>query len=192
MLLQVMWLALAVAQTVRFFPCVNVSRFNTATQEFEVWCVPQLDAFDADSNSFADEGVKGYTKAGGFFPMTIGQHVGRHVVQGRLGHGAFATVWKTQEGLALKLTRAEYKHMARDESDVLTLMGPHPHVVPLVESFDVDSPLGSHLATVMGMLGGRNLELSTFTGVAEARVVARDIVEALVHVHGHGIIHTDL
>jgi hypothetical protein len=191
-MLGVLWLALAVAQTVRFFPCANVSRFNKVTRELEVWCVPQLDAFDADVKQYADEGVKGYTKSGGFFPVTIGQRIGRHVVRGRLGHGGFATVWETDEGLALKLTRADNKHMARDEIEVLALMGPHPNVVPLVESFEVTSPLGTHLATVMGLLKGQNLELSTFTGVAEARVVARDIVEALVHVHSHGIIHTDL
>ena len=191
-MLRLLWLALLAANAVRFFPCVNVSRFNTRTQDYEEWCIPMLDAFDAEAKEFEDEGTKGYTKAGGFFPATVGQRVGRHVVQARLGHGAFATVWETAEHLALKVTRADNNHMARDEVEVLQLMGPHPNIVPLVESFQVTSPLGSHLATVMGLLRGANLELSKHTGVAEARVVARDIVEALAHVHGHGIIHTDL
>ncbi len=191
-MLRLVWLALAVAGAVRYFPCVNVSRFNKVTQDYEVWCVPQLDAFDTESKAYSDEGVKGYTKAGGFFPVTIGDRVGRHVVVGRLGHGGFATVWETAERLALKLTRADNKHMARDEIEMLRLMGPHPNVVSLLESFEVDSPLGSHLATVMGLLTGQNLEHASGTGVAEARTVARDMVEALVHVHGNGIIHTDL
>lgn len=185
-------LVCAAAQEVRMWPCVNVTRFNSDTDELETWCVPVMDRKDETHSPYKDEAPEGYAKQGGFLPIVVGNTLGDYVIVGRLGNGAFATVWETEEHLAIKVTRSDNTHMAEDEVAIFEEMGPHPRIVRFVESFSVEGPLGEHVAIVLGMLPGRNLELSTWTRVAEARIVARDILEALIHVHGKGIMHTDM
>ncbi len=185
-------LQLCLCEKVHYCDCVNVSRFNLQTKEHETWCVPILESFEATRSLYKDEVPSGYKKDG-FPPVRVGDVIGNYTVLSRLGNGAFATVWEAENDLAIKLTRADSTHMADDEIKALTEMGPHPNIVRLIDSFIVESRLGSHRAIVMGKLHGKNLELAKETlGVAEARIVARDISRALAHSHESGWIHTDL
>lgn len=189
--------ACCAAEKVHYCACVNVSRFNLETKEYDTWCVPVLEHFEATRSLYKDEVPKGYVR-GGFHPVQIGNVIMGYRVLSRLGNGAFATVWEaereqTLERVALKLTRADSTHMAEDEIRVLSELPSHPNVVRLIEAGYSESALGSHRVLAMELLHGQNLEQQKATlGLAEARIVARDITRALAHVHAAGWVHTDI
>jgi hypothetical protein len=61
---------------------------------------------------------------------------------------------KETDNLALKATRSDQSHMAKDEIRALQEIGPHPNIVHLADSFEIASEMGNHTIVVMEVLKG--------------------------------------
>jgi hypothetical protein len=194
LLLLVVW---SWGERVHYCECVNVSRLNPETNEHETWCLPVLASLEKSRALYKDEVSPTAYVDGGFLPVVVGGQVGSYSVLSKLGNGGFATVWEAQSAngmrVALKITRSDSTRLATDEIQALKEIGPHPNIVPLLDEFQVESAFGTHQAVAMGLVQGKDLlKLKESSGVAEARIVARDITKALAHAHASGWAHTDI
>lgn len=83
--------------------------------------------------------------------------------------------------------------MAQDELDMYhQLLTPSdPHIMDLLDQFTISGPFGEHQAMIFPRMG-IDMENSRWTGPAEAKIVARDLVRALKYVHRRAIIHADI
>ena len=189
-----------------FVPCKPLSRFNLLTKTHDTWCVP-LPGWDTLQSVYKDEGLDDY-KPGGFHPVAVGDVIdGKYTVKARVARGTFATVWSVESkipvdlelaptGIVVKIMKANdgATRMANDELDMykqLQLNPAHPHITTLLDNFVISGPFGEHHAMVLPRMGV-DMEHSRWTGPAEAKLVARDLVRALKYVHRRAIIHADV
>lgn len=169
----------------------------------------------ASSSDCSSEGEDGYAPGGyhrvqsGEVLCSVGNHYG---VQGKLGWGNFSTVWactdKRNLGVAVKIGKAHdrYKVVFQDEVKLLEAVARHckdpkwqnPHVVRLLEHFQISGPNGTHPCLVFERLGPSLLELMRCYHRSQVppnavRVIARHCLLGLDFLQrGCGIIHTDI
>mmetsp|Transcript_11244 Transcript_11244/g.24829 ORF Transcript_11244/g.24829 Transcript_11244/m.24829 type:complete len:598 (-) Transcript_11244:323-2116(-) len=171
-----------------------------------------------DYNESDDEGEEGYV-AGGYHRVSLGEiYNNRYRTVAKLGWGHFSTVWLCEDlqakgYVAMKVQKSarHYKEAAYDEISILsrastttTADGARPYVVELFDNFehpgasrDSAGAVMSHVCMVFEVMGPNVLALIkkyNFKGVplALVRKVALDILLGLEHLHGCGMIHTDL
>lgn len=125
---------------------------------------------------------------------------GRYVVERETGKGATARIYRARDSagriVALKVLRPEL--LVSVEADRflreirLASQLSHRNIAPLLDSGSVEWVV----YYVMAFLDGPSLRevLDTESPIAEARVVgiARDLLGALDHAHGRGIVHRDV
>lgn len=131
-----------------------------------------------------------------------GSAVGRYVVEGRIGQGGMAVVYRVRDehGMpwALKLlstSRDDVRERFRQEAAIQAALV-HPHVVRGCELIDIDGEPG----LVMEFVDGRTLDAWQLAqpegrlpgGTADKDRIARQIVEAVAFAHSRGLVHRDL
>jgi formylglycine-generating enzyme required for sulfatase activity/tRNA A-37 threonylcarbamoyl transferase component Bud32 len=134
----------------------------------------------------------------------VPERLGRFVVRGFLGAGAFGTVYRAfdpqlDREVALKVARPagqspERTQRFRREARAAAGLR-HPHIVPLFEAGEADEQL--YLASAF--IDGTTLEDAIHArrrsggfAPAEAAAVARKLADALAYAHGQGVLHRDV
>jgi len=125
----------------------------------------------------------------------------RYEIQRELGHGGMATVYlardiKHDRVVAIKVLRRELtaalgaERFHREISIAAQLR--HPNILTLIDSGEA----GGLLYYVMPFVNGESLRdrlsRSGALPVSEAMRILREVVDALVHAHKHGMIHRDI
>lgn len=123
---------------------------------------------------------------------------GRYVLESRLGHGGMAVVWlATDERLDRKVavkvlsdtltSEHDYRGRFRREAQVAAGLQ-HPN---LVSVYDYDA--GDRPYLVMEYIEGGDLAAAHESGtVPPAEQLAEELLAALQHIHGAGILHRDI
>jgi eukaryotic-like serine/threonine-protein kinase len=131
----------------------------------------------------------------------------RYVIQRELGRGGMATVWladdlKHDRRVAIKVIKPDLAaalggdRFLREIRIAAHLQ--HPHILTLIDSGDKPTRTGETpvLYYVMPYVEGETLrQRLTRNGRLPAEEVVRvlqDVLDALVHAHGHGIVHRDI
>ena len=130
-----------------------------------------------------------------------GETVGRFVVRGKLGAGAFGTVYRAfdpqlQREVALKVPNAgvldspkRVERFLREARSAANLT--HPHIVPV---FDAGQD-GERYYIASAFIDGKSLADTIPEGGTDFRraaTLARELAEALGYAHGQGVVHRDV
>jgi WD40 repeat protein len=136
-------------------------------------------------------------------PWPAGQprHIGRFEVRGRLGAGAFGTVYRAYDPhldreVALKVPQAgavdSHKAVERFLREAKAAAGlRHPHIVPVYDA----GRDGDRYYIASAFISGRTLSRAISNGPMDFRQAAQivhDLAEALGYAHALGIIHRDV
>ncbi len=132
--------------------------------------------------------------------MTL-QEIGRYRVEGMLGEGGMATVYRAYDPqfsrrVAIKMLASQFandpqlrRRFVREAQTVAALE--HPAIVPV---YDYGEQAGQPYLVMRILSGGSlidRLELGTLTLAGAARILER-LAPALDFAHGQGVIHRDL
>src|SRR6476469_2546425 len=125
----------------------------------------------------------------------------RYEVQGELGAGGMATVYraidlKHQRDVAIKVLHPELGAALGGErflSEIRTTARlQHPHILPLLDSGDADGLLYYVMPLVTGETLRHRLEREQQLPIDDAISIAREVADALGYAHGLGVIHRDV
>ncbi len=125
----------------------------------------------------------------------------RYEVQGELGRGGMATVFRAFDrrlgrGVAVKVLHPELTHLLgsdrfhREVAIAAALQ--HPNIVTVFESGDREDLLYYTMPLVEGETLRARLERETQLPVDEAIAITEEVAEAIGCAHEHGIIHRDI
>jgi eukaryotic-like serine/threonine-protein kinase len=127
--------------------------------------------------------------------------VDRYEVQGELGAGGMATVYravdlKHQRDVAIKVLHPDLGAALGSErflSEIRTTARlQHPHVLPLLDSGEADGLLYYVMPLVTGETLRHRLERERQLPIGDAISIAREVADALGYAHGLGVIHRDV
>lgn len=141
---------------------------------------------------------------GGFHPIIIGDRLSSasssssYRIIHKLGFGSSATVWLAQRKgessrlVAVKVSAAN-AHYQQEVAALRKIPPGNPHVMPLLDTFDITGPNGIHSVIVSDAV----IPLSSFTAVKFKsfrwlKAVARGLVSGVAHIHAAGLVHGDL
>jgi len=165
------------------------------------------------SGGCSDEDDPREYKHGGYHPVDRFQlYNSRYRVLGKLGAGAFSTVWlcadekeSTPDGprlVAMKVCKSKQSvtEQALDEIDLLERLDSRqgsPHVVQMLAHFWHTGPNGRHKCMAFEVMGENLLALVKhydYQGlpVPMAKRLARHTLMGLAYIHSRGVIHSDL
>ena len=143
--------------------------------------------------------------AEGYFRAPAGTTLSSYIVQGELGKGVFSTVYYVKKNgaeYAAKVLRAnEIMHKAGEkELNILKQIGFHPHIVQLVDSFELESSTSKipHLVLIFERMEMNLREtLNKFgknTGISleGVRNFGRQLFSCFARLRELGIVHADL
>ena len=125
----------------------------------------------------------------------------RYEVQGELGAGGMATVYravdlKHQRDVAIKVLHPELGAALGSErflSEIRTTARlQHPHILPLLDSGEADGLLYYVMPLVTGETLRHRLERERQLPIDDAISIAREVADALGYAHGLGVIHRDV
>ena len=125
----------------------------------------------------------------------------RYSIDREVGSGGMATVYLAED---LKHHRQVAVKVLR--TDLAATLGPdrflreieiaaqlqHPHVLPLYDSGQADGFLYYVMPFVEGESLRQRLARERELPITEAARILRDVVDALAHAHGHGVVHRDI
>ena len=125
----------------------------------------------------------------------------RYAFDREIGTGATATVFlatdlKHHRKVAIKVLRPELaasmaaERFLREIAIAAQLQ--HPHILPLLDSGSAGGSLYFVMPFVEGETLRARLERLGHLSVPEAIRILADVADALVHAHGHGVIHRDI
>ena len=130
-----------------------------------------------------------------------GETIGRFIVRGKLGAGAFGTVYRAfdpqlQREVALKVPNAgvldspkRVERFLREARSAANLT--HPHIVPV---FDAGKD-GDRYYIASAFIDGKSLADTIPEGGTDFRraaTLARELAEALGYAHSQGVVHRDV
>ncbi len=126
---------------------------------------------------------------------------GRYAIEREVGAGGMATVYlaedvKHHRKVALKVMRPELAaslgptRFLREIETAARLQ--HPHILPLHDSGETDGFLYFVMPFVEGESLRARLARDGELPVGEAARIVRDVVDALSHAHGQGVVHRDI
>lgn len=92
--------------------------------------------------------------------------------------------------VALKLVKSGFATQAFAEIRTHSILGRHPHLSDLLEAF----PYGGQICLAFALHGRELTRAIPAAGfpIAEAKAIARDLLEGLTVMHDAGLIHTDI
>src|SRR5690349_15656176 len=139
------------------------------------------------------------TRRADLLPHTI--LADRYVIEGEIGSGGMATVYLAEERkhgrqVAVKILRPELlatigvERFQREIAFAARLS--HPHLVPLIDSGEVDGMLYYVSAYIPGGSLRDRLKREGRLAVREALRIAREIGDALDFAHRAGVVHRDV
>jgi len=122
-------------------------------------------------------------------------------IERELGHGGMATVYLARDikhgrVVAIKVLRRELtaavgaERFHREISIAAQLR--HPHILTLIDSGEADGLLYYVMPFVEGESLRSRLGRAGALPISEATRILREVVDALVHAHKHGMIHRDI
>ena len=131
----------------------------------------------------------------------IGQHLGDYVIDGLLGVGGMAKVYRAhdqllQRDVAIKallpiyLVGAEHVERFRREAQRVAALD-HPHIVPILHFIDNEQGLYLIMPLYAESLRER-LKREGHLSLAQALQIVHEIGSALGAAHAHGLIHRDV
>jgi tetratricopeptide (TPR) repeat protein/tRNA A-37 threonylcarbamoyl transferase component Bud32 len=131
------------------------------------------------------------------------EHIGRFVIRGFLGAGAFGTVYRAYDPqldreIALKVARSagqSPERMQRFRREARAAAGlRHPHIVPLFEAGEADGHLFLASAFVPGMTLEETIDKQGGTRLPaeQTAVIVRKLADALAYAHSQGVLHRDV
>ena len=126
--------------------------------------------------------------------------VDRYAIERQVGEGGMATVFLARDirhnrRVALKVLREDVTQRwarAIPPRDRTTATLSHPHIVPLLDSGDVDGLAYYVMPFIEGESLRDRLDREAQLPVADAVRIARDIAGALDYAHRHGFVHRDV
>ena len=133
----------------------------------------------------------------------IGSRLGRYEILSEIGQGGMSVVYKARDTelereVAVKVMHAflaeqpEARARFRREAVAVARLR-HPHIIEIFD-YSGESATESYIVTelVDGFALSELVQQGAIHPPEAALVLARPIVDALVHAHGHGVIHRDL
>jgi serine/threonine protein kinase len=131
------------------------------------------------------------------------ERLGRFIIRGFLGAGAFGTVYRAYDPqldreVALKVARSagqSKERLQRFRREARAAAGlRHPHIVPLFEAGEADGHLYLASAFVPGLTLEEALEKNEGRRFPpeQAAVIVRKLADALAYAHGQGVLHRDV
>ena len=142
-------------------------------------------------------------ESGGNLPLEPGHRFagGRYVIEGVLGVGATATVYRARDEryerpVAIKVLRPELTPALGAErfvAEIRTMAAvQHPHILALLDSGESDGWLFFVTPYAVGETLRARLARETQLPVSEALRIGREVASALAAAHANGIIHCDI
>src|SRR5687768_1089230 len=125
----------------------------------------------------------------------------RYEVQSELGAGGMATVYRAvdlrhQRDVAIKVLHPELGAALGGErflSEIRTTARlQHPHILPLLDSGEVDGLLYYVMPLVTGETLRHRLERENQLPIDDAISIATEVADALGYAHGLGVVHRDV
>ncbi len=125
----------------------------------------------------------------------------RYVIEREVGSGGMATVYlakdvKHDRLVAVKVLRPELAASLGADRFLrevpITARLSHPHILPLIDSGEVDGFLYYVMPYVAGYSLRDRLTREKQLPVDDALQIAREVADALSHAHEHDIIHRDI
>jgi serine/threonine protein kinase len=154
----------------------------------------------SDDGTASFEGVRGYSKKGGFHAVCVGDRLdGTWEVRQKLGFGRFSTTWAAAHGVdgraaAVKVNRSDVDWW-KEEVEMLSELRNEPCVLHIDASFELRGPNGVHGCIVTERMGHSLAVLRSRCKSLPAWVrhgITRDLMRGLASIHGHGIVHADV
>ncbi len=125
----------------------------------------------------------------------------RYRLERELGQGGMATVYLAEDirhhrKVALKVLRPELAASLGSERflrEIEIAAGlPHPHILPLYDSGEVDGTLYYVMPFVNGESLRDRLKREKQLPIDDALRIAREVADALSYAHGHSVVHRDI
>ena len=125
----------------------------------------------------------------------------RYDIQRRIGSGGMATVYlaedpRHQRQVAVKVLRAELASALGAERFLreirIAAQLQHPHILPLLDSGDVEGVLYYVMPFVQGESLRERLQREGQLPIGDAVRVLRDVTDALAYAHAHDVVHRDV
>lgn len=145
-------------------------------------------------------------KRGGYHPVERFQlYANQYRVLGKLGAGAFSTVWlcldersEPRELVAMKVCKSS-KSVCEQTLDEMKLLSEldHPCVMQMKNHFWHTGPYGQHKCLIFDLMGENLLALVRYyedegLPVKMVKKIAADTLRGVAHIHSRNIIHTDI
>ena len=130
--------------------------------------------------------------------LPLGSQVGRYEVEGLLGRGGHAVVYKVRHRrlgslhalkVLLNQDAAMRDRLMREGRAQANLR--HPNVVSVTDALEVDGAPGLIMEYVRGVTLGRLLELQKLSD-SQIDAIARDVMAGVAAAHDFGLVHRDL
>lgn len=125
----------------------------------------------------------------------------RYRIEEEIGSGGMAVVYRAEDlkhgrTVALKVMRPELAQAVGTDRFLaevqITARLDHPHIVPLLDSGDVDGFVFFSMPYVQGETLRERLERHGPLPVEDALAIARDVANALEYAHQQGVVHRDI
>jgi serine/threonine-protein kinase SRPK3 len=138
-----------------------------------------------------------YYGNGGYHPISIGDVLhGRYHVVDKLGFGGYSTTWlcrddRTSTYVAVKIGAA---HSNTREVEFLKMLPKHPLILPILESFELQGPNGTHPCYVTkparcSIAGAKDASYHRLFQLDTARCLIVQLVKVVQFLHNEGIAH---
>lgn len=142
---------------------------------------------------------------GGYHPLAIGDqlHGGRYRIVHKLGHGGYSTAWLARDGQTQSLVAVKVSAAFSDHGEIETLSAINTNsghsagrsmVAPLLDSFDVQGPNGTHPCYVTtpaqsSLSDAREGTTTNMFPIDVARSLAAQVAIAIEYMHDQGFVH---
>ncbi|KAG5748888.1 hypothetical protein H9Q72_007232 [Fusarium xylarioides] len=135
-----------------------------------------------------------------YYPICIGETLAnQYRIEHKLGHGGFSTVWMAYDVLAnkdvaLKIMTPEEsnEHEYKMQTEIARSIQDKSHLILYENTFMLPGPHGDHRVLVLPLQGPNLRDYLRQKPVAVRMSAAKQLLQAISHLHDCGIVHRDL